>query len=432
MGFNYFTMPDTVSAVENTSEREHLPYNSIKTAPYTFHISTGPSYIDLNKTRMVFRWVLWKYDDTTHQYTKFVDDKDKVAHINGFGAVWPENVTCTISGQQIYSANNLYPFKAYYDMILGYGEDVKKSYMRLQGFHYDASAWPKDSAALILTESFKNRQECWFNGNEVEFSAPFYIDLFQQPLHFLNNSEITIEISPHKSTFLLHAPNAKATDTTSFLLELKDLRLYTTMVNIHPGVAMDIERQLDQVPAVIPLRRTDMKKFFFEHQRLEGHNTIVTDQVPRRAVLSFIPKMNSIGTYTTDPFYLTNRTTRDLRISYAGNQVPFVPWDLDFKTGRFARAYEHLHRTIGYTGHNIDCGITMDMFKDGYTIFPFNLTTTLEDEDGFDYVREGPTILHVQFKENVPENGVDVMMMLEYDSCLYVDKARTIRNDLTS
>ena len=444
---NYFETELTNVAIDKTYEREFITLNPINEAPHQFIVLSGASYIDPSKTRVVTTWNLKKREKGKTEWVNVVAE-DNVNVVNGLGAAFPKNLKIMANGMQMFNSNNFYSYLAHFMHELRYAEDAKKSSMNAFGYYYenevkdyevkDADAVgtagtsgykPAVVAKYNKTEAWKERRDLFTDGKFAEFSAPLYADIFMQPMLLPSNMELDFEFIPQQSNFLIVAPTI---DTTKWDVSLKmhSIRLFVTFVDLHPNVALEIEKRLATEPMKISVKRTELRNLIFDQQRLENHSTAFTDFVPREMDLAFIPRDNFVGTVNTDPFYCDHANLSELQATATTNNVPFVPFIMDFDKNRYVRAFEHLHRTIGLSENAIDCGINRKMFGKGYTIFPFKLTPSQEDHGGFDFIQQGPTTFKTKHKKEIPFGGMYVVLVGFFDSIMYIDLSRTIRTDL--
>ena len=79
-----------------------------------------------------------------------------------------------------------------------------------------------------------------------------------------------------------------------------------------------------------------------------------------------------------------------------------------------------------------DCGISREMFLDGYFVLPFNLTPTQDYTEGsVDLIREGPTFIKWSLNDKIPDGGVAMFVAAKWKTIMYIDQTRTVRTDLT-
>lgn len=424
-----FSTPFTQVAAEKTYEREFQTLNPVNEAPYNFKIMTGSSFMVPDKTRVVTTWQMFKKDvpevGKTTEWTN-TSSTDQINVINGLGAAFIQNLKINVEGHNIFNSNNLYSYKAYIDNELSFGEDSKKSSMNSFGYYYEDC--PKsDKTEYVKNKGWIERRDLFTNGKIVEFSAPLYADIFQQHLLLLPDMTLDLEMYPNNTEFLVYSPIYKG----EVQLKLVSIRLFATFVDLHPGVALEIEKKLEKDPARYPIQRSKLKTMYYNKERTEAHSTIFTDYIPRQMNVVFVPQKAFIGSLETDSTYFSHADLRELNVHAGNMEVPNVPFDMDFSKGRYIRAFEHLHRTVGQSGVNLDCGINRKMFEDGYTIFPFNLTTNQEDMPGFDFIRDAPTVINIKLHDRTDRTDVIGLFYGKNDGMMFIDHTRTVRSDLT-
>ena len=87
--------------------------------------------------------------------------------------------------------------------------------------------------------------------------------------------------------------------------------------------------------------------------------------------------------------------------------------------------------TMANVGGGNTNGITEDKIANGWTNFVIPLTSTHEDHDGFELVRNGTTTLNLKFAEAVPADGggVELICIGEFDQLLSIDQNRVVITD---
>ena len=86
---------------------------------------------------------------------------------------------------------------------------------------------------------------------------------------------------------------------------------------------------------------------------------------------------------------------------------------------------------LGYAFTGTSNGISYGMFNNGWNIYVFNLTNSLEDDPGFQLIKEGTTAINIKFTESVPAGGIVMIAYGEVDSLMLIDKNRSLTSDVT-
>ena len=348
-GMDLFSTPLTQVAIERTYEREFLTMNPRSDTPYTFRILTGTGFMVPNRTRIVTSWVLrkkdWDAGANKFKTEDFVDVEaaDKLVPINGLGATFIRDMKVQLQGQLIFDANNLYSQYAYIENLMNFPEESKKSSMSSYGWYHEdtgKSAQFKDPPP----DGWKKRRDLFLNGQEVEFSAPLYADFFQQPLFLLNNMHLEIVIQPQTANYLVVAPEKYK---GAVELELTQIKMYATFVDLHPGVALELEKKLEHEPARYFMNRITLRSQFVEPVRNEATFAAFTDYIPDEMTVFAMLKQNYQGQLDRDPTFLGHFDMRNFSVLAGNMEIPHVAFELDIEKGKYMRAYEHMHRTLG-------------------------------------------------------------------------------------
>ncbi|GBO05178.1 hypothetical protein AVEN_122124-1 [Araneus ventricosus] len=118
-----FSIPSTQAAIEFGKFVEYFPLSNIRDgSPVEFHISgSGDEYLDLADSYIHVKAKITKSDGAP------LPDNEPVATVNLFLHSLFSQVDVSLNGHIISSARNTYPYRAYLETLLNYGEDAKKS-----------------------------------------------------------------------------------------------------------------------------------------------------------------------------------------------------------------------------------------------------------------------------------------------------------------
>ncbi len=78
-----------------------------------------------------------------------------------------------------------------------------------------------------------------------------------------------------------------------------------------------------------------------------------------------------------------------------------------------------------------DCGISREMFVNGYFVLPFNLTPSQDyTASSVDLIREGPTFVKRRANTD-PVDGIEMYFFGKWRTLMVIDHTRTVRTDLS-
>lgn len=416
---DFFTIPPTNVSVSSAKVFEVLTSNPLNTFPYHFKIHSSQTYIDLSKCYLFSEFRIRKEENG--QLVNLTA-ADMVGPIQLIGQTFINNIKISINGREVFNANSLYAYQAYFSHELSYPLSAKRSHLNAAGYYPD----PENS--LESGEGYDARRALFSLSKTAQFMAKIDAPLFKQPLYLINQCEVDIEIFPNNANFLLISQQ----QNTTFSFETVDLRMYVKKCSLTEGLALTIDQKLSLKPARYALRRTLLKSLFINTGVMDFRANVSMDQVPRRIILGLVANQNYVGRISHSPFNFEPFNVNRIEVITNGCTYPQAPYLLDYPNKRYVRPFNDMNEAIGFTNSLESNGITYKAYGKNRTIYVFNLSNSLDDNAGlFDLIRNGTTAVHITFSAPVPAGGVMLICMLELDSLLMMDKNRTIATDTT-
>lgn len=393
------------------------------TWPFNFKITAGSNFVDLSSTYVVTELRLRKKNADG---TAWVDlaDGEVVAPIQYIGATFIKNMRITINGREVFHANGLYAYKSYLDSELSYTVDRKNAQMSAAGYFLHGATDQNDADEL----SYLSRKTLFAGGKVVQLLSPIHADLFCQPRYMVSNVDIDVEILPHEADFVIHALGG---DTNTYGYEVRTCKMYAKMISLTDGLNLSIANQLATEPARYPMKKAELKSENFNAGRKEVNTTLFTEVLPRRLIIGFVETSAYVGNAKKSPFCFKNFGIREITVLAGGQNFPNIPYNLSWTTNQYSRAFHDMHEAVGLPAQDSN-GINMSMFKEGWTLFIFNLSTSQDADDGFDLIRNGPCHINVKFDgAGVPAGGITMIVYGESETLLMIDHTRSVISDLT-
>ena len=422
---NVFSVPPTNTTVSSSEVRQVLTLNPINDKPYHFKIHASTSYLDLSKFYIFTEMRIRKVDDDGEEVN--IAAVEDVSVIQQIGSTFIKNVKVSINGREIYDSNSLYAYKCYLDTELSFPKSVKNSYLTASGYYADTG---DNFDTFASNEGYKSRKEKFKNNKRVQFISKLDVDLFNQELYFLNNTEIDIQITPNDDAFMILA--TAAVPAVSYRLEILQCKLFIKTLELMDGLALDMAKKLENNIARYPIKKSIIKSLFITEGRTELNANILADQIPRRIIVGLVENSAYIGSQTKSPFVFKNHDVREISINANGRQYPAVPYDLSWNETKYTRAYHDLQETLQFANTTESNGISINDFKNHHCLFGFSLTNSMEEHPGcYELIKNGTTSIHIKFSTAVPAGGLVLIVLAEIDSLFMIDKNRTIASDTT-
>ena len=422
---NFFNIPPTNATVSSSEVRQILTLNPINDRPFHFKIHANTSYLDLTKFYVFTEMRIRKLSAAGVPGDCLATDD--VGVIQNVGSTFIKNIKVSINGREVYDSNSLYAYKTYLDTELSYPKAVKESYLTASGYYSDVG---EDINAVATNKGFTSRKKLFKENKRVQFISKLDVDLFNQELYLINNTEIDIEILPNDDAFMILAP--AVVPAVTFQLEITQCKLLIKTLELMDGLALDVARKLDTNVARYPVRKSIIKSLFVTEGRTELNANILADQIPRRIIVGLVENDAYVGKQTKSPFVFKPYTVREITIMANGRQYPSVPYDLSWTDRKYTRAYHDLQEILQMANTTDSNGISLDDFNNHHCLFGFSLTNSMEDHPGcYELIKNGTTSIHIKFSDPVPAGGLVLIVLAEIDSLFMIDKNRTVATDTT-
>ena len=427
---NLFQIPKTQIGIEKTQWIEIPLRNSLSNkCPFEFVISPNPYMLQLSKNYLFIECRILDSDDnpikgdipnatggrTTAPYT---------GPIQLFAKTFIKKLQLSLNGNQIYDSGPNYAYRAYLETELMHGYESKKTYLGASGYVLD-----DDTVDAEANTGFKNRATPFREGEFVQMMGSLHCDLFQQDRFLLPNIELRLTIFPNSNAFnLLNYTDGE------YKVDFQSLKLYVKSVELMKSYYLSLERALPQTPAKYPLKRVATYNLHITQTRRSiPVNDIFGGIIPRRVIIGCVKAKAYHGDFKKSPFYFEHFKLTEIYIRAGGERYPNIPLAPDYENDNFVRAYMQLMEGLGYAGTDTCNTITQKRFKDGWCIYCFDLSPTQDDSDqNWNLERKGSTSIHLEFKDPVPDGGIEVIIWAEFDSMLSIDGMRNCFLDYVS
>lgn len=416
---NMFHTKPTNVTINSSLYSEILPSNSLDNPPYHFHISANDGYLDLSKTYLQVEFKLVKENAAKTGFRTLLES-DVVSVNQSLGSTFCRNIKLSINNREVFNANSLYAYKSLIDMELSHTKEAKDSYLQVAGYRSDDRG-PEDQTG----SGFLARKKMFVENKTVQFLSKLYIDIFNQDLYLLNNCELDLEITPNSQAF-----NLFNGDAGNYRLTLESCKLYVKSLFLMDGLNLELAAKLETEPCRYSINKTDLKVFMITAGRLQFNVNAFQEQVPRRMVVCFTDYSSYVGSETSSPFVLNHHSVKDISVQFNGKTFPNPKYELDFKNGKFARAFHDMLENTGMYGNDTN-GINLDAYKNRLALFVFNLTNAQEVDNCFDLIKSGVTGITVNFADAVGVGGLAMIVYAEFDGLVILDKNRVLTSDVT-
>lgn len=419
-GLDMFSVPPTQTAVEEGIFTEIHPLAALAHgAPLEFAISgSSEEYIDLSNT---YLHVIAK---VTKANGDDIDPGTDVAPTNLFLHSLFSQVDVTLNDIVITPSENTYPYKAYIETALSRGVEAKKGYLTAALYYRDTPRHMDDTQG-DNNDGLRKRRSLAAQSHELDMMGRIHSDIFTQERYLLNGVDVKIKLSPSKDAFNLMAHDVNA----GYKAIITQASLLVRKAKLNPAVALAHEKTLEKTNAKYPLKRGVLKTFAVARGMVSHiQDNMFLSQIPNRVVVGVVDSSAFNGVYNKNPFYFKHSDLTQLSLSVDGRSVTGKPLSLDFAKNKFMRAFFETKLSLGLVNRDADNDISYTDFKNGYTLFGFDLSPSLLDGEQFEMVKSGTLCLELRFAQAL-DQPLQVIVYGELDSVLEIDRSRQILTD---
>ena len=422
-GLDLFSTPPTQTAVEEGQFVEIRPLASLaQGAPIEFTISgNSEDYLDLFNTFLHVRAKV-----TLANGESLLEDSD-VAPVNYFLHSLFSQVDISLNDTLITPSENTYPYRAYLEATLNHGEDAKNGFL-------SAALYAKDSPHFFESleddsnRGYKIRHATAAKSHEIDMMGRIHSDIFAQDRYMLNGVDVKIKLTPAKDSFNLLTGDP----TKGYKTVITDATLVVRKARLNPAIAIAHEKALTRANAKYPFKRVVVKTFAIPKGML-SHNqdNLYMSQTPTRLVIGLVTSTAFNGSYKNNPFNFQHFHLTYLNVSVDGRSISGKPTVMDFDRNQAIRAFFNSNLALGMVGKDVGNGLDYKHFKNGYTLFVFDLSPSLLDGEQFELAKSGPVSIELKFSQ-VTTEPVQVIVYAELDSVLEISKTRQVLTDYTA
>lgn len=428
-----FAMPPSEAGIEKRYFVNHRPVSQLTDASSPYEFSFGGKSMDMLDMKNSTLHVKVQLTDADG---KDIAEKDQVGPCNLLlHSLW-EKVDIRYQGQLMTHTLGDYAYSAYMKTLkcLGAGNNNLESV----GFVLDSGHMDSSGKIDIEADGKKSSQvnigamtrKDWLEGGKTfQMEGPLLADVCEADRYLLNQTEVGITLYRTRPQFHIAAQD----NTTQYKINIQDIYFRACYVKPSPGVLLGINKALEaDHRALYPYTKTEVRSFTIPKGFLDvTWDNVFQGVVPDQVVVGMVSDAAKSGSYTKNPYNFQHYDVRELGLSVDGVYVPTQPIKLDFSEGgqNFVAAYRDFMSCM--ISCPDDVAINMNSYRNGYTLFVFNLDNDKIPSTGegdFNLVKRGSARLELRFGTALPET-VSLIVYSAYKTVFQVDKTRKVFNN---
>ena len=420
-----FAVPPTQTSIETGSWIEYNPIASLAHGlPIEFNLlGSGQSYIDLANT------LLHVTAKVTKANGNDIDNTDNVGPVNLTLHSLFSEIDIKLNDTMITTTNNTYAYRAYLETLLSYSNDAKKSQLQSALYYKDTAGQMDEANANTGANAGLVARTAMFRASAVvDMVGKIHADIFFTDRYLPNDCNIRMRLVRHKDAFCLMSNG----QNPAHKLVIQSCKLYVRKVKISPTVFMAHAQALEHGNMKYPIRRAVCKTFTVTNGMLNyTQENLFSGQLPSRVIVGMVHNEAFNGSYTKNPFNFHHYDLTQMKLYVDGQQGYIAPIELEFNNSRAIMGYISLFSGTGklFRDEGIDVGRAD--FTTGYTLFAFDLSPDLAEDDHFNLIKEGNIRLEAKFRVALP-NTINFIIYAEYENILEIDRHRNVIFDYSN
>lgn len=423
-----FTVPPTQVGIESgvwDNVRSHPQFHDSNSITFDIPADTK-RYISLNQTELWLSVRLQKKTPGTNAVDAILNDtvaanNADVTPINNLIHSLFSQIEVSLNGKEVENTNANYAYKAYIGNLLSYDQDAKRTFLESEFFFKDDNLTaksvfgtePKNSGMVARYNRFKTNQP-------VQMRARLHCDMFNTNKELLTSVPITIKLTRNKPSFYLTGVSEH------HLIVIDDCFLRVRRITVAKEIMLHHAMELEKKSAQYPIRRTVVKVVTLPYSATSiTISNIHSGIMPGRVIMGLVKNTDYDGTLDSNPFYFRNYNVQQLTLKVSSQALPYSSGiKMDFDKDTYLEGYWTLFQDI----QERSCDITYKEYKNGFTLYAFDLTPDLCNGDHVSKYKDGTLELDLVFGAAITDS-VTAVFYMEFDNVIEITKQRNVLYD---
>ena len=421
-GLDLFESPGLQTSILHGEYVEYRPLAALEAnTPIEFAVTGSTQYLDLASSFLRVRARVVQPDGAA-----LAADTD-VVPMNLTLHTMFSDVIVYLNNVQLSTPSGCYPYQSYLQTLLSYSPDTKDSQLEAAMWYSDSGGHMSDTAGNDNT-GMKKRKARSAESAPLDMMGRLHCDLFHQSKYLLNHLDMRVKLTRSKDAFVLSgAAVGGGGGIPKYKLELIDCSLNIRRVEVSPTVALAHAKTLEKANAVYPLTKTVMRVFTAAQGSFSlTVDNLFLDKVPNKIVMGFVRAEAFNGSYALNPFDFEHADVNFVSLYHEGRQIPSKGLRPDYENNQYTRAFMSLFTGGGNAWNDITCGVTLADYKQGYTLYFFDLTPSLtQSHAAAEIQRPGPLRVEFQFSKALA-HSMNLVIYSETDARLEISHTREV------
>ena len=407
-----FSTPATNTSVRDTYFIETSTSSSLTDETLVFQLENNDTkYYDLARTQLLMECVINGTSGTPSE----TDTAFAINHL--LQSMW-KYVEVWVGDKLISHGSDHYPQKSYFKTLSHRMRDAGDlNTLKSELFYADDGTFDKTSDSVGgANAGYIYRSRYSWMGKTFEMVGQLNECSLNLNKYLINGVKVKIKLHRAPDKFTIMSNN----EALNWKLVIKSARMRFCALEVGPSIIAGHDHGLNSKGKAL---------YFFNQCHISSINmsqgdktlskNVFTDQIPHRIYVAFSDASRILGDYEKNPLYFYHYNVSQVKLVLNNQVIPAEGYNTDFNGGKFMMAYYDFMRLCpNYV-------MTPEKFKNGYTIFPFDLTPSEPDDSHLLLQKIGSVRLDLKFDTPLPHQ-IEVLVYAEFQNCFTVDHVRTV------
>jgi len=412
-----FSVPPTQTSIEDGQYDDIPAHASFMTSNTIRFDIPGESihYINLNETEIHVVGTISKKKDPTTGYTT----SSKVGPVNNFLHSLFSQVNISINNQPVEISNDSYQIRSYLENLLSYNSMEKVCMLEGDIFNKDdfkcfnSTALAK-SDTILTNNGFILRRKKFLNNKSVQMQGKLHCDLFNLSHYMVNSVAISLTLTKSSPSYYLMGD-----DALDYNFNYEECFLRIRRQTISPSVMAAHATIAEEATFKYPLKRVILKPFVIPTSSTKFTiSPICKGIMPTRLICGFLKTTAYDGDISENPFNFQNFGITSLILKFNSKSVPISNGlKFDFENDKYLDGYRSIVKICR------DLDITYEEYKNGYTLFCFDLNPDICSCEHFSLLKDGTLDLEL-IRKTPGSESITLIIYTENTNNLEINRIR--------
>ena len=347
-------------------------------------------------------------------------EEQVVGPVNNFLHSMFSQVKIRLNDKDVENSNSYYHYKAYFENLLSYGSEAKRTFLANEGWlddtasNFDTSVLTKEGDNKI-NQGMVDRRIRFKSINIVELCGKIHSDIFNINKYLLNNVNLELFKNDKKIYFM-------GKDSKDFELSIVSAHLKVRRLTILPSVMLAHAMVLEKTTAKYPIKRVLVHGYPYEFNSTRFEKSLHVGVMPTRVLVGLVHTENVSGNFEKNLFTFEQFSVKSIMLKAASASIPYSnELNFDFDNNRYLEAYNTLFSNI----KGSDNSITYSDYAGGNTIYAFDSTPDLCNSGYYNIMKNGSLNCSIKLNKGI-EKSITIITYMEFDNIIEIDNKRNI------